>query len=234
MARFLRGRESLVPYYFASNLHEAFCHSLEMKQTFTKRSIFGSPTVSHRARSLLTCCFLLYSFVSGQNSSSADGYEVCQVDPDVLTGLYPTQFIDFPVDHFHNESRYAPHSNATFKNRYWYNDKYYAPGGPIIVANSGESAGVYSLNQIDAGLPGRLAKATNGIAVILEHRYYGDSFPVVPADPSSALTLEDYRFLTVEQAMADQAFFAQTVEFQSQKGLNLTASNAPFFAVGCS
>lgn len=52
------------------------------------------------------------------------------VDP---TLLYPARYLDVPVDHFHNETKYAPHSNGTFKLRYWFDDSYYKPGGPVFV-----------------------------------------------------------------------------------------------------
>ena len=47
---------------------------------------------------------------------------------------YPTRFFQIPIDHaiFHNESRYEPHTNETFANRYWLDDTYYKPGGPVI------------------------------------------------------------------------------------------------------
>ncbi|KAK4495861.1 hypothetical protein PRZ48_013129 [Zasmidium cellare] len=167
-------------------------------------------------------------------SAQSSDLEVCQQDPDVLTAQFPTQYIDIPVDHFKNDSRYGPHSNATFKNRWWYNDKYYTPGGPVIVLNAGESNGVYELSLLDVGQPGTLAKATGGIAVVLEHRYYGDSFPVTRANRSEPLTLEDYRFLTVQQALADQAFFARNVRFPGHSDVDLTAANTPYFAIGCS
>lgn len=37
-------------------------------------------------------------------------------DPGVL---YPAQNFSIPVDHFHNKSKYEPHSDEMFNNRYW-------------------------------------------------------------------------------------------------------------------
>lgn len=96
------------------------------------------------------------------------------------------------------------------------------------------------------GLVHELAKATNGIAVIFDHRYYGSN-PVKPVDylkvhlPSTHTTSidklltrgrKDFRFLSVEQAMADQAYFAQNVVFPGLEDYKLTVPNTPWFAIG--
>ncbi len=145
-----------------------------------------------------------------------------------LTKMFPVHTFKMPVDHFHNESRYEPHLDKTFKNRFWINDTYYRPGGPVIIQNSGELSGDFHLTDLQIGLHHELAKATNGLAVVLEHRYYGHSLPLYPRKT------EDFRFLSVEQAMADQAYFAQNIVFPGLEHLNLTAPNTPWFAIGCS
>lgn len=64
-----------------------------------------------------------------------------------------------------------------------------------------------------------LMQATNGLGVILENRYYGQSYPF----PNS--TVDNLRFLTTEQTIADNAYFAQHATFP---GVNATSSlNAP-------
>jgi hypothetical protein len=85
--------------------------------------------------------------------------------------LYPAHNISVPVDHFHNETQYAPHSNATFNLRYWFDATYYKPGGPVIVLQSGETSGVGRLGFLQKGLLHQLANLTNGVGVVLEHRY---------------------------------------------------------------
>jgi hypothetical protein len=57
------------------------------------------------------------------------------------------------------------------------------------------------------GIIAQLTQATNGIGVILEHRYYGTSFP------TPNISTENLRFLTTEQALADQAYFSQHIKF---------------------
>jgi hypothetical protein len=41
--------------------------------------------------------------------------------------------IELPLDHFNAAN------NATFFNRYWVNDEYWVPGGPVILFDAGEA-----------------------------------------------------------------------------------------------
>ncbi|KAH6880407.1 peptidase S28 [Thelonectria olida] len=134
--------------------------------------------------------------------------------------------ISVPIDHFHNESIYEPHSDKSFPLRYWFDAQHYREGGPVIVLASGETSGEDRLPFLDYGIVAMLAEATNGIGVILEHRYYGESFPVPD------LSAENMRFLSTEQALADTAYFAQHVEFPGLEHRNLTAPNAPYIIYG--
>ena len=145
------------------------------------------------------------------------------VDPD---SLYPVRHFSVPVDHFHNDSRYEPHSNSTFQLRYWFDASHYQPGGPVIVLQSGESDGEERLPYLQKGIVAQLAAGTNGVGVILEHRYYGTSFP------TPSLSIEDLRFLTTEQALADEAYFAQNVVFEGLEDQNLTAGATPWISYG--
>ena len=64
---------------------------------------------------------------------------------------YPAHNFSVPVDHFHNESRYAPHSDESFNLRYWFDASNYKPGGPVIVLQSGETSGVGRLPFLEKG-----------------------------------------------------------------------------------
>lgn len=139
--------------------------------------------------------------------------------------LYPAYNLSVPVDYFHNESRYEPHSDEFFNLRYWFDASNYKPGGPVIVLQSGETSGVGRLPFLQKGMSSwrcclprqctdkttgiiaQLTQATNGIGVILEHRYYGTSFP------TPDISTENLRFLTTEQALADQAYFSKNIKF---------------------
>ncbi|OMP86301.1 putative serine protease K12H4.7 [Diplodia seriata] len=145
------------------------------------------------------------------------------VDP---SALYPAYNISVPIDHFHNDSLYAPHTNGTFPLRYWFDATYYQPGGPVIVLASGETSGEDRFPYLQKGIVAQLANATGGLGVILEHRYYGESWPV------SDLTTESLRFLTTAQALKDTQYFAEHVVFEGLEGYDLGPSSTPWIAYG--
>ena len=74
-----------------------------------------------------------------------------------------------PLDHFHNTT------DATFPQRFWVNARHYKPraGAPVIVIDGGETSGEDRLPFLDTGIADILARATGGVGVVLEHRYYG-------------------------------------------------------------
>ncbi|KAL8727488.1 MAG: hypothetical protein Q9166_006012 [cf. Caloplaca sp. 2 TL-2023] len=140
--------------------------------------------------------------------------------------LYPEYNISVPIDYFHNDTLYEPHSNGTFPLRYWFDASYYRDGGPVIVLQSGETDGSGRLPFLQKGIIHQLAQATNGIGVILEHRYYGTSFP------TPDLSTKNLRFLTTDQALGDMAYFAQNVVFEGLEDKNLTAPETAYFGYG--
>src|SRR5690242_3326738 len=46
-----------------------------------------------------------------------------------------------PIDHFHNESRYEPHTHDHFNIRYWFDASHYKKGGPVFLIAAGETDG---------------------------------------------------------------------------------------------
>ncbi|KAH8805723.1 serine carboxypeptidase S28-domain-containing protein [Xylogone sp. PMI_703] len=142
------------------------------------------------------------------------------------TLLYPAYNLSVPVDHFHNESRYEPHTNDKFNLRYWFDASYYKAGGPVIVLQSGETDGTARLPYLQKGLLHQMIQATHGIGVVLEHRYYGTSIP------TPDLSTENLRFLTTEQALADEAYFAQNVVFEGLEHVNLKAPHTAYIGYG--
>ncbi|KAK3658959.1 hypothetical protein LTR56_001396 [Elasticomyces elasticus] len=141
--------------------------------------------------------------------------------------LYPEYNFSTPIDHFHNESKYEPHSNGSYPMRYWFDATYYKPGGPVIILQSGESDASGRLPFLQKGLLHDLAAATNGIGVVMEHRYYGTSFP------TPDLSTKNLRFLTTEQALADAVYFAQNIAFAGleQYG-DLTSKTTAYLGYG--
>ncbi|KAH9852169.1 serine carboxypeptidase S28-domain-containing protein [Lenzites betulinus] len=109
------------------------------------------------------------------------------------------RFFEMPLDHFGN-------TTGTFKNRYWVNDTYYKPG----VFDSGEQNAEpllpYYLQEYH-GLSAtmRVAKRYGGLAILWEHRFYGDSLPF-PVNENT--TAEQWQFLNTEQALEDVVYFA--------------------------
>ncbi|KAI1371380.1 peptidase S28 [Hypoxylon crocopeplum] len=152
-----------------------------------------------------------------------DGLSTRDVD---LAALYPEYNLTTPIDHFHNDSSYEPHSNGTFDMRYWYDTQFYKPGGPVIVLAGGETDGAGRLPFLQKGIVYQLAKATGGVGVILEHRYYGSSIPV------EDFSTKNMRFLTTDQALADTAYFAKNVKFDGLEDVDLSPEKAPWIAYG--
>jgi Serine carboxypeptidase S28 len=88
---------------------------------------------------------------------------------------------DYPAYNFTQLStHFSPQSpagfNQTFKQRYWIDTSYYKPGGPVIVLDGGETDGSDRIVFLQSGILKYLAEATGGVGIVLEHRYYGESY----------------------------------------------------------
>jgi hypothetical protein len=117
-----------------------------------------------------------------------------------LTDKYPARTLQVPVDHFDDSS------NTTFGLRYWVDASHYKPGGPVFCLESGETDAEDRLPFLDHGILKLLSQATNGLSIVLEHRYYGQSWPVPD------LSTDNMRFLTTAQALADNTYFTKHVK----------------------
>ena len=141
--------------------------------------------------------------------------------------------IEIPVDHFNKSD------TRTYRNRYWMNDTYYKKGGPVFLYDNGEAG--CSDAQAAATLTGTresftvvdLARRYNGIAILWEHRFYGQSLPfAVDNDTGLALAAADaYKYLTNEQALEDAVYFA-THFLPPGQAEAVTASTTPWIWVG--
>lgn len=118
---------------------------------------------------------------------------------------------DAPVDHFDVASK------STFKQRYYVNDQYWSGSGPVFYEIGGEG----TLNGPPAGFIGELAKNHSALIIALEHRFYGESIP------NGNANTENYRFLTVEQALADLSSFTDFY-----KSLVPKSAGVPWFVFG--
>jgi len=147
-----------------------------------------------------------------------------------LAITYQPYNLSVPVDHFKNSSVYEPHTDEFFNLRYYFDASHYKPGGPVIVLCGGETGVDDRLPYLQQGIVYELSKATNGVGVILEHRYYGTSFP--PANIAPDLSDKSLRFLTTEQALEDTVYFAKHIKFPGLENTDLTAPGTAWYAYG--
>ncbi|WWC63922.1 uncharacterized protein I303_106527 [Kwoniella dejecticola CBS 10117] len=101
--------------------------------------------------------------------------------------------------------------NGTFCQRYWIDASYYKDGGPVFLLDGGETSGEDRVPFLEKGILQILSNATNGIGIVLEHRYYGDSVPV------QSFSTDDLRFLNNKEALADSAYFIEN--FRAPSGI---------------
>ncbi|KAG8954371.1 hypothetical protein FRC04_011697 [Tulasnella sp. 424] len=133
-----------------------------------------------------------------------------------LEKKYPASYFEQPIDH--NDT-----AIGTFKQRYWVDDRFYEPGGPVFVVDGGETSGADRLPFLDHGILAILSNATGGLSIVLEHRYYGESTPV------DEFTTDSLRWLTNEQALEDSARFMRNFNYS---GIDLSATNTPWIYYG--
>lgn len=97
-------------------------------------------------------------------------------------------------------------NKGTFSQRFWYGTQFWkGPGSPIILVNPGEQAadGFNTTYLGPTRLPGLFAQEVGGAAVVIEHRYWGES------SPYDNLTAKNLQYLTLENAIADMTYFAK-------------------------
>ncbi|KEQ91800.1 hypothetical protein AUEXF2481DRAFT_701524 [Aureobasidium subglaciale EXF-2481] len=148
---------------------------------------------------------------------------------------YPPLGIQIPVDHFNTSD------NRTYNNRYWINDVYYKGSGPVFFFDVGEAnAHPTAANCLDASShPSNavmaLAKRFDGIVVIFEHRFYGESFPM-PMNTTSghALDAGAYQYLNIEQALEDVVYFSNVFQHPNPRPFwsSLTPARTPWVWIG--
>ncbi|KAK5241288.1 hypothetical protein LTS06_012156, partial [Exophiala xenobiotica] len=110
------------------------------------------------------------------------------------------QFFTQSIDHFGQH-------NGTFRQKYNMVTDFFKPGGPIFFYQGEEQT---YLDCVDTSIAYTWAKETNGIAVTLEHRYFGGSAPFGASDPTKQL--EEYAYLTLDNVMADGVAFMDHIK----------------------
>jgi len=105
--------------------------------------------------------------------------------------------LEQPIDHFARPD--SASAGYTFKQRYFI-DSTYADGenSPVLFYICGEST---CEGPSSVPLLNRMARKLRAHRVALEHRYYGESHPF------PTLTADHLRFLSMDQAIEDLAFF---------------------------
>lgn len=118
-----------------------------------------------------------------------------------------TQWMQQPLDHFDSSE------NRTWKMRYFQRLDMWKPKGPIYLFMNGE--GKATKGFLQTGTTYELARETNGVLFLTEHRYYGNS------KPFKNVTTENLKFLSSRQALADNARFLKKIkslpQFNSSK-----------------
>jgi Serine carboxypeptidase S28 len=114
-----------------------------------------------------------------------------------------TKFSDEePVEEKWIEQRlnnFDPQDERTWMMRYLENSMYLEDGGPIFINVGGEWT--VTAGWLMTGHMHDMARDLNGTMFYTEHRYYGES------RPTDDLTVDNLRFLNVDQALADLAHF---------------------------
>ncbi|KAK0200150.1 peptidase S28 [Desarmillaria ectypa] len=118
-------------------------------------------------------------------------------------------------------------SKGTFKQRYWHSAEFYRDGGPIILMNAGEvDASDYYGYVTDQTINGVVAQKFGGAAVVLEHRFFGQS------NPYPNLNVESLKYMTVAQTIEDHVYFAQNVVLPQDNGDSVGPDKAPWILIG--
>ncbi|CUS09404.1 unnamed protein product [Tuber aestivum] len=146
--------------------------------------------------------------------------------------IAPMHYVELPLNH-------GDPTSPKFRNRYWVDDTYYSPGGPIFFFDNGESDAGGTEAYLRKGATGSLAREFKGyflaslgrleesvnltvpgtrLLILWEHRFYGASMP----DMTSAMRftpdkIADYlKYHTIEQALEDVVVFAKQFTFGNE------------------
>ena len=119
-------------------------------------------------------------------------------------------------------------SLGTFEQFYYYSSEFWAgPGSPVVFWSPGEvAADGFQVYLSTNTTPGVIAQQLGAAAVVVEHRYWGQSSPVPD------LTTENMKYLTLNQSIADFVNFAENVQLPFDTNQSSVASKAPWVMTG--
>ncbi|CRK95698.1 CLUMA_CG009156, isoform A [Clunio marinus] len=118
-------------------------------------------------------------------------------------------------------NNFDPQDHRTWQMRYMENRNFSEPGGPICIYIGGEWT--ISMRWLLTGHMHDMCRDLKGIMYYTEHRYYGSSWP------TEDLSMENLRYLSIDQALADLAHFIIHV-----KETNPELADSGVFLVGAS
>ncbi|XP_068173197.1 thymus-specific serine protease [Antennarius striatus] len=110
-----------------------------------------------------------------------------------LGGVFEDQWFIQKLDHFNGAD------DREWKQRYFVNEDFYRPGGPVFLMIGGE--GTANPAWMRYGTWITYAEKLGALCFMLEHRFYGKSHP------TPDLSKESLQFLSSRQALADLAHF---------------------------
>ncbi|XP_042243465.1 putative serine protease K12H4.7 [Homarus americanus] len=127
--------------------------------------------------------------------------------------MYPPkrpEGVQLPPDQWYTQSlnHFNPSDTRTWQQRYFTNDSFYEPGGPVFLMIGGE--GPADPVWMVEGSWVTYAQSLKAYMLFLEHRYYGKSHP------TEDVSVENLAYLSTEQALADLAAFI--VDMQESLG----------------
>ena len=128
------------------------------------------------------------------------------------------------------------HTNASagsFLNRYFINDQFYKHGSPVFVYDVGEDSAELVLQKLfdDGHYLHQLISEFNGLGIIWEHRFYGNSSTNVIDSVYSPNTADYMQYLTFENALGDIPYFARQFN-RSNIDYDLTPGHTPWIMLG--
>ncbi|VVD02766.1 unnamed protein product [Leptidea sinapis] len=118
-------------------------------------------------------------------------------------GIVPAEWFMQKLDHF------TPTDERMWKQRYFVDDTFFDfKNGPIFLRVGGESNA--NAQWMVSGPWHYNAQEFKALCITLEHRYYGKSHP------TNDLSVENLQYLSSQQALADVAYFIETMNKQYQ------------------
>nr|XP_012146029.1 PREDICTED: putative serine protease K12H4.7 isoform X2 [Megachile rotundata] len=143
--------------------------------------------------SLINISISWQNFMRGRSRHGNLGEPILSKEYELPKEQWFPQFLD----HFN------PTDAHVWQQRYFVNGDYYKVGGPVFLMIGGEGAA--NAKWMVEGQWIEYAKEFGALCFQVEHRFYGKSHP------TSDLSVKNLMYLSSEQALADLAYFVQTV-----------------------